>query len=124
MIPAAVAQNRDLAVGNVLGDPDHPAYPGALNLPTEFVVSGIFATPPAQEESWFSFISLEFLESHDAFEIPPEFVYPLVVVPRAGQKDVLDDWLESTVVGDDVRVLTYRQQYAQHQERMRTLLSC
>jgi ABC-type lipoprotein release transport system permease subunit len=123
VIPKAVAQNRNLEVGDVLGDPDHPAYPGAPNLSTEFVISGIFVPPPAQEENWFSFISLEFLESHEAFEIPQEFVFPLVVVPRAGQKDVLDDWLESTVASDDVLVLTYRQQHAQHQERMRTLLS-
>jgi ABC-type lipoprotein release transport system permease subunit len=123
VIPEAVAQNRDLEVGDVLGDPDHPAYPGAPNLVTEFVISGIFATPPAQEENWFSFISLEFLESHEAFEITPGFVYPLVVVPRAGQKEKLDDWLESTVASDDVRVLTYRQEYAQHQEHMRNILS-
>jgi len=122
VIPEAVAQNRDLEVGDVIGDPDHPAYPGAPRVPAEFVISGIFAPPPAQEENWFSFISLEFLESHEAFEIPPEFVFPLIVVPRAGQKDVLDDWLESQVASDDVLVLTYRQRYAQHQERMRTLL--
>ncbi|MCP4539670.1 MAG: ABC transporter permease [Chloroflexi bacterium] len=122
VIPKAVAQNRDLEVGDVLGDPDHPAYPGAPNLPTEFVISGIFAASPAGEENWFSFISLEFLESHEAFEIPEEYVYPLVVVPQAGQKDALDDWLETRVAGDDVLVLTYRQQYAEHQTRMRTLL--
>ncbi|MBL7077470.1 MAG: hypothetical protein ISS31_08355 [Kiritimatiellae bacterium] len=123
VIPEAVAQNRNLEVGDVIGDPDHPAYPGAPNLPTEFVVAGIFATPPAQEENWFSFISLEFLESHEAFEIPAGFVFPLIVVPRAGQKDVLDDWLESKVASDDVLVLTYRQQYARHQEHMRNILS-
>ncbi len=122
VIPEAVAQNRDIKVGDVLGDPDHPAYPGAPNLPTEFVISGIFATPPAGEESWFSFVSLEFLESHEAFEIPQDYVFPLVVVPRTGQKDAMDDWLETDVAGDNVLVLTYRQQYTEHQERMRTLL--
>ncbi len=123
VIPEAVAQNRNLEVGDVIGDPDHPAYPGAPSLSTEFVISGIFALPATQEENWFSFISLEFLESHEAFDIPAGFVFPLVVVPRAGQKDVLDDWLESKVASDDVLVLTYRQQYARHQEHMRNLLS-
>lgn len=123
VIPETVAQNRDLEVGDVIGDPDHPAYPGASSLPTEFVISGVFAPPAAQEENWFSFISLEFLESHEAFDIPEGYGFPLIVVPRAGQKDMLDDWLESKVASDDVLVLTYRQQYARHQEHMRNLLS-
>jgi ABC-type lipoprotein release transport system permease subunit len=123
VIPEAVAQNRNLEVGDVIGDPDHPAYPGAPRLPAEFVISGIFAPPAAQEENWLSFISLEFLESHEAFDIPAGFMFPLIVVPPAGQKDMLDDWLESQVASDDVLVLTYRQRYARHQEHMRSILS-
>jgi ABC-type lipoprotein release transport system permease subunit len=124
VIPGAVAQNRDLQVGDVIGDPDHPAYPGASSLPTEFVISGIFAEPATQEEAnWLSFISLEFLEAHEAFDIPLGFVFPLIVVPQDGQKEKLDDWLEGQVAGDDVLVLVYRQQYAQHREHMRSTLS-
>ena len=122
VISHAVAQNRDLEVGDVIGDLDRPAYTGAPSLPTEFVISGIFAEPAAGEENWLSFISLEFIEGHEAYGIPPGAVLPLIVVPRAGQRDVLDDWLESEIASSDVHVRTYRQQYARHQERLRSIL--
>ena len=91
------------------GRPDHPAYPGASSLPAEFVISGIFAQPSAPEdENWWGFVSLEFLESHEAFYVPD--VPPLIVVSKAGQKDTLDSWLENELAGAGVSVLTYRQQ--------------
>jgi len=109
VISEAVAQNRDLQIGDVIGDPDHPAYPGAESLPTEFVISGIFARSTAPEdENWLGFVSLEFLESHEAFYVPD--VPPLIVVPRAGQKEPLDNWLEKELAGVGVSVLTYRQE--------------
>jgi len=109
VISEAVAQNRDLQIGDVIGDPDHPAYPGAESLPTEFVISGIFARSTAPEdENWLGFVSLEFLESHEAFYVPD--VPPLIVVPRAGQKEPLDNWLENELAGAGVSVLTYRQE--------------
>jgi ABC-type lipoprotein release transport system permease subunit len=122
VIPEAVAQNRGLAVGDVIGDPEAPAYPGAQGLPAEFLIAGIFATPAGDEKNWLSFVSLEYLESHTAFDIPPGFVYPLIVVPQNGQKDILDDWLENSVASDWVIVLTYRQEFAQHQKQMRNIL--
>jgi ABC-type lipoprotein release transport system permease subunit len=118
VIPETVAQNRDLALGDVIGDPDHPAYPGAEALPAEFVVSGIFARPSAPEdENWLGFVSLEFLESHEAFPVPD--VPPLIVVPKAGQKDALDDWLEYELAGQGVWVTTYRQELARAQNQTR-----
>jgi ABC-type antimicrobial peptide transport system permease subunit len=36
----------------------------------------------------------------------------LIVVPKAGQKGVLDEWLENELAGKDVSVLTHRQQVA------------
>ena len=117
VISEAVAQNRDLQIGDVIGDPDHPAYPGAeaLALPAEFVVSGIFARPLApKDENWLGFVSLEFLEGYEAFNVPD--VPPLMVVPKAGQKDTLDDWLENELAGDDASVLTFRQQVARAQK--------
>jgi ABC-type lipoprotein release transport system permease subunit len=122
IIPEVVAQNRDLQIGDVIGDPDHPAYPGAsIRVPTPFVISGIFARPstPA-EENWLSFISLEFLESHEAFSIRNNAVYSLIVAPKAGQKAALDDWLEHELASSEVRVRTYRQLVASAQERSRT----
>jgi ABC-type lipoprotein release transport system permease subunit len=109
VISEILAQNRDLQIGDVIGDPDHPAYPGAESLPAEFVISGIFARPTASEdENWLGFVSLEFLESHEAFYVPD--VPPLIAVPKAGQKDALDDWLENEVSGVGVSVLTWRRE--------------
>jgi ABC-type lipoprotein release transport system permease subunit len=122
VISQIVAQNRDLQVGDVIGDPDHPAYPGASNIlvPTPFVISGIFARPPAGEENWLCFISLEFIESHEAYNFAGNASPPLIVVPQAGQKAALDDWLENELAGADVHVRTYRQESARAREQART----
>jgi len=121
VISEVVAQNRSLQIGDVIGDPDHPAYPGASALPTEFVVSGIFARPSAPEdENWLGFVSLEFLESHEAYGIPD--VPPLIVVPKAGQKDTLDDWLENELADDDASVLTFRQEVARAQKSTHSMM--
>ncbi len=115
VIPETLTQNRDIEVGDVIGDPDQPAYPGASSLPAEFVISGIFARPSAPEdENWLGFVSLEFLESHEVYPVPD--VPPLIVVPKAGQKDALDDWLENELAGVDASVLTYRREVARVQQ--------
>jgi ABC-type lipoprotein release transport system permease subunit len=109
VIPETIARNRDLEIGDVIGNPDHPAYPGSEPLPAEFVISGIFRRAPSPEdENWLGFVSLEFVESHEAFPVPD--VPPLMVVPVEGQKDALDDWLETELAGIDVSVLTYRRE--------------
>jgi ABC-type lipoprotein release transport system permease subunit len=111
IIPEALAQNRDLQVGDVIGDPDQPAYPGASSLPVEFVISGIFARPAASEGgNWWGFVSLEYLERLEPFPMPDR--PSLIVVPKAGHKGVLDDWLENELAGKDASVLTHRQQVA------------
>ncbi len=110
VISEIVAQNRNLKIGDVIGDPENFVYPGAEALPVEFVVAGIFSRPQtAADENWMGFVSLEFLESHEAFPIPD--IPPLIVVPKVGQKDTLDDWLETELSQDrNVSVLTYRQE--------------
>jgi ABC-type lipoprotein release transport system permease subunit len=116
VIPEVLAQNRDLEVGDVIGDPERPAYPGASPLAAEFVISGIFARPSAPEAgSGWGFVSLEFLESHTTYDLPD--VPPLIVVPKAGQKGVLDDWLEMELAGVDASVLTYRQEASRIQNK-------
>lgn len=121
VISEIVARNRDLQVGDVIGDPDRPAYPGAERLDAEFVVSGILARASAPEdENWLGFVSLEFLESHQAYRIPE--IPPLIVVPKAGQKDVLDDWLENELAGRDAFVLTFRQETARAQQRTHSMM--
>ncbi len=119
VIPQAVAQNRRLEVGDIIGDPDQPAYPGAFALPTEFVISGILAS---EEENWLSFISLEFVESHETFQISDDYIDQLIVVPKAGQKAALDDWLENELASGEVLVSTYRQAIAHAQRATRSQL--
>lgn len=124
VIPEVVAQNRDLQIGDIIGDLEHPAYPGAsIRVPTEFVISGILARVSApEEENWLSFISLEFVESHEAFGVLSRAIHPLIVVPRAGQKAALDDWLENELASGEVRVRTHRQLVASAQESTRTTI--
>jgi putative ABC transport system permease protein len=111
IISESLALNRNLAVGDVIGDSDQPAYPGAEALPTTLVISGIFAKPSnPEEENWWGFISLEFIENEEVFPLPDS--PSLFVVPKPGQKQILDDWLKSEVAGIDASVLTYQQELA------------
>lgn len=116
VIPKALAQNRDLEVGDVIGDPERPAYPGAPSLRNQFAISGILAKPTAPEDGvGLGFFSLEFLESQEASDVPD--LPPLILVPKAGQKGVLDDWLENELAGPAASVLTYRQQVSRIQSK-------
>jgi ABC-type lipoprotein release transport system permease subunit len=117
VIPWAAAKNRNLRIGDVLGDPAAPAYPGAPSLPVPIAVSGIFAPAgdPA-EETWFSFMSLEYVEPFRASGLS------LIVVPKAGGKESLDAWLEGQIAGGGRVVLTYRNQQAAMRREMGSML--
>jgi ABC-type antimicrobial peptide transport system permease subunit len=116
IIPWAAAKNRDLHVGDVVGNRDRPIYPEAPTLPSELVVSGIFARAedPA-EDAWLSFMSQEFL---DSYRSDWKTNLSLIVVPKAGQKEALDAWLENQIAGERRVVLTYGKQQAWLQEGM------
>ncbi|MBN1312466.1 MAG: ABC transporter permease [Anaerolineae bacterium] len=116
VIPWVVAQNRDVKVGDVIGDRAHPIYPNAPQLPSELVVSGILAP---DEDSWLSFSSLEFINAY-----PDRWKgdLSLIVVPKAGQRSTLDSWLESQLSGERHTVLTYGNQQAWWQNAANTLL--
>jgi putative ABC transport system permease protein len=116
-ISGILAQNRGLEVGDVIGDPERPVYPGASSLPTEFVISGILQSSAPEDGSGLGFISLEYLEQHEAYDVPD--VPPLIVVPKVGQKDLLDDWLENELSGVDASVLTHRQQVSRIRRKAR-----
>ena len=123
IIPEVVAQNRNLHVGDVIGNREHPAYPGAYALPADFVISGIFAKPAMPEdENWLAFVSLEFLQNHEAFSFL-EYIDQFLVVSKAGQKAAMDDWLESELTQiPEMRVATYRQSLINAREGTRTTL--
>lgn len=117
VIPETLAENRDLRVGDVIGNPDQPAFPGAPSLLLEFVISGIFAQPESpQIGDGRGFISLEFLETQEPIPIPDE--PPLIVVPRSGQKGVLDSWLENDLVKAETSILTNRQEVTRVREKV------
>lgn len=120
VIPWTIAQNRDIKIGDVIGDRDHPVHRDAPTLPSELVVSGILspAEDPA-DEIWLSFMSLEFAESYpDSWRSD----LSLLVVPKAGQKAALDAWLESQIAGERRLVFTYGNQRALFQRQTSTLL--
>jgi ABC-type lipoprotein release transport system permease subunit len=105
IISEVTAQNRNLKVGDALGSYENPVYRDALVLPAELMISGIFARPAAPEdETWLSFASLEFLNSHADYS---EFSRRLIVIPRAGQKAALDEWLENELTSNRVNAVTY-----------------
>jgi ABC-type lipoprotein release transport system permease subunit len=116
-ISSVLAQNRDLEIGDVIGDPDRPAYPGASSPPTQFVISGILRSSAPGDGSGLGFVSLEYLRRHKAYPIPD--IPPQIVVPRVEEKDALDDWLEDELAGVGVSVLTYRQQVARVRQKAR-----
>jgi hypothetical protein len=108
VIPQAVALNRGLQVGDVIGDPDRPPYPGASSLPTFFVISGILAKPETPEsDNWLAFASLEFVESHESYNTMPGHITQLLIVPTKGRKAALDEWLMDSLTDDDLSVKTY-----------------
>lgn len=118
VIPEALAVNRDLAIGDVIGDPDQPAYPGAPSLPAAFVIAGIFSQPGSLEnENRWGFLSLEYLEENENIPLPDTL--PLLVVPKEGQKDILDEWLESELAKSNVSVLTHRREVSRIQQEAR-----
>ena len=117
VIPESLARNRRLEVGDVIGDPNDPAYPNAPSLETEFVITGIFAQPTTLEGgSGLGFLSLEYLENQEAYDIPA--ISSLMVVPKAGAKALLDDWLLEELAGENISVLTYHQEIARIQNQV------
>ncbi|MGD8455257.1 MAG: ABC transporter permease [Anaerolineales bacterium] len=115
VISESLSRNRDLVVGDSIGDPDHPAYPGAEALPSIFIVSGIFSHPPSpEEENWWGFISLEYIEDEEIFPLPDNL--PVFVVAKEGQKEILNSWLVSELVSIDTQVFTYEQEIIRNQQ--------
>jgi len=68
----------------VIGDRDRPIHPNAPTLPSELVVSGIFA--PAEnpaDDTWLSFMSLEFV---DSYRSDWKTDLSLIIVPKPGKR--------------------------------------
>ena len=101
VLSAAIAANRDLHVGDVIGgETDNGDMLVVDNLPTEMIVLGILSP----DRPWIGFASYEYLRSH---ELTSSRSPRLLVIPREGQKQSLDSWLEESVDSTQTRVITY-----------------
>jgi ABC-type lipoprotein release transport system permease subunit len=119
-VPWTFARNRNLRLGDAVGDAGNPLYPDAPDLPSALTISGIFKPAVAYaEENWLSFASLEFVEAQREEWTAP---LSLIAVPRAGRKAALDAYLERELDGGNLRVLTYGNQTAEFRKQERELV--
>ncbi|MEM7114056.1 MAG: FtsX-like permease family protein [Chloroflexota bacterium] len=105
VISAALARNRNLVIGDVVGDPTRPIYSNAPELLTTFTISGIFAQSNIRaDENWLAFASLEFIEQQPSFDRGLPII---LLTAKPNQQEVLDSWLETAVSNDQVGAVTY-----------------
>jgi ABC-type antimicrobial peptide transport system permease subunit len=112
VLSAAIATNRDLHVGDVIGGESDNGDAFVMDdLPTEMVVAGILSP----DRPWIGAASYEYLHSHEltSFRNPR-----LLVIPRQGQKQALDSWLEESVASTQTRVITYAAMEREYREMM------
>jgi ABC-type antimicrobial peptide transport system permease subunit len=102
VLSEALAQNRGWRVGDRIGRA-HDGREGD-DLPSEMFVVGILSSKPGQEDLWMGFASLEYLSSHEFYVSRP---IHLLVLPKAGHKDEMDAWLETSVASALTAVQTF-----------------
>jgi ABC-type lipoprotein release transport system permease subunit len=124
VLSAAIAANRDLHVGDVIGGkPDNGDLLVVDDLPTEMVVVGILSP----DRPWVGFASYEYLHSH---ELTSSRNPRLLVIPHEGQKQALDRWLEESIDSTRTRITIYDIQERDYREMTTsivitfTLLEC
>ena len=110
VISAAVAANRNLHIGDVIGrETDSGDTFVADNIPIEMIVVGIlFPDLP-----WVGFASYEYLHSHELTSSRPPH---LLIIPHEGQKQTLDRWLEKNISVTQTRVTTYSVEEREYRE--------
>jgi ABC-type antimicrobial peptide transport system permease subunit len=134
-ISQAVALNRDLRVGDTVGQPNNRER---RELPTDMVIVGIlqchslqlhseqagqaFFHPsqrPEKQDLWIGFASYEFLSSHELYDSWP---VNLLVIPAEGRKAELDTWLRENVHSDLVEAHTFEWMLSNHRNLTLVLL--
>ncbi len=116
VLSAAIATNRDLHVGDVIGgETDNGETFVVDNLPTEMVVVGILSP----DRPWIGFASYEYLHSH---ELTSSRSPRLLIIPRQGQKQALDSWLEGSVASTQARVTTHAMMEREYREMMTAIV--
>jgi hypothetical protein len=110
VLSAAVAANRDLHVGDVIGgETDNDNAFIADNLPTEMIVVGILSP----DNPWIGFASYEYLRSH---ELASSRSPRLLIIPHEGQKQTLDSWMEKSVDSTQTRIIIYDAEEREYRE--------
>jgi ABC-type antimicrobial peptide transport system permease subunit len=124
VLSAAIAANRDLHVGDIIGgEMDTGGVLVVDDLPTEMVIVGILSP----DHPWVVFASYEYLHGH---ELTSSRNPRLLVVPREGQKQTLDRWLEEDLNPTQTRITTYAMEEREYREMTTsivltfTLLEC
>jgi ABC-type lipoprotein release transport system permease subunit len=124
VLSAAIAANRDLHVGDVIGGKPNSDDPLVYDdLPTEMVVVGILSP----DRPWIGFASYEYLHSH---ELTSSRNPRLLVIPHEGQKQALDNWLKESIDSTQTRITLYDVQLRDYEEMTMsvvitfTLLEC
>jgi ABC-type antimicrobial peptide transport system permease subunit len=115
LISAAVAANRGLRVGDVIGGETDDDAPIVDYLPVEVVVAGILSP----DRPWIGFASYEYLQNH---ELTSSWSPNLLIIPCEGQKQALDNWLEESLDPAQVHVVTHAIKEREYQEMMTTIL--
>jgi len=115
LISAAVAANRGLRVGDVIGGKTDDDASIIDYLPVEMVVAGILSP----DRPWIGFASYEYLSGH---ELTSSGNPNLLIVPREGQKQTLDNWLEENLDPAQVHVITHAIKERKYKEEMTAIL--
>jgi predicted lysophospholipase L1 biosynthesis ABC-type transport system permease subunit len=116
VISAAIAANRDLHLGDVIGgERDSDDMLVVDDLPVEMVVVGILAP----DRPWIGFASYEYLNSH---EFTRSRGSRLLIVAYDGQKPVLDAWLTKSLDATQTRIITYATEEREFKEMTESLV--
>jgi len=124
VLTGALARNRGLGVGDVIGHPVNERD----GMPTELTVVGLLeSTGPALVERagydvppmprWGGFASYEYVDAHERYTGTPTHV---LVVPVEGRDSEMEIWLEETIASPRVRIETLGTSYRLWRQNVQT----
>ena len=126
VLTRALAENRGLRVGDVVGQP----VTEMDGIPTALTVSGLLdaAAPGLVDREgyhvpmaprWVGFVSYEFVEHHEWYSAAP---MQTLVVPVAGRAAEVETWLEEHIDSPQVTVQTFGTAYHYVRDSLRISL--
>jgi ABC-type lipoprotein release transport system permease subunit len=114
VISSAVARNRGIKVGDVIGGPANGDVANSDDPPVEMVVTGILGPGVP----WVGLASYEFLQSHELTRDTPE---TLLVIPFAGRERDVSVWLEQNAKTSLTDVRTYENEIKEFNDVMSSI---